>query len=332
MQQEEVIIVGAGPCGMAAAISLQKIGINPLIIEKGNIVNTLYHFPTHQTYFSSSERLEIGDVAFITEKQRPVRNESLTYYREVAKRKQLRIHSFEKVTNINKENHEFIVHTEKTLKNNSYRAKHVIIAIGYYDQPNYLNIPGEELPKVTHYFKEAHPYYDQKVAIIGGKNSAVDAALELHKAGAHVTVLYRGSEYSKSIKPWILPGFDSLVKKDKVNMIFNSNVTKITNDTVYYQVNGQEEKLENDFVFAMTGYQPDIDFLNLAGVKTDSSTGVPDFDETTFETNIPGLYVAGVVTAGFNNNAIFIENGRFHGESIAASIRSKETEKVKNKS
>lgn len=329
MQQEEVIIVGAGPCGMAAAIALQEKGMEPLIIEKGNVVNSLYHYPTHQTFFSSSDNLEIGDVAFITEKQRPVRNEALTYYREVAKRKALRIHSFEKVVKIEKENSHFILNTENDKKEKKqYKAKFVIIATGYYDQPNYLHIPGEDLPKVTHYFKEAHPYFGKNVIVIGGKNSAVDAALELQKAGANVTVLYRGEKYSESIKPWILPGFDSLVRKEKINMVFRANVLKITEDKVFYEVDGEEKEIDNDFVFAMTGYRPNIPFLNQAGIETDPETGVPSYDEETYETNVPNLYIAGVVAAGFDNNSIFIENGRFHGGKIAASIISKMTEIV----
>lgn len=329
MQQEEVIIVGAGPCGMAAAIALQEKGMEPLIIEKGNVVNSLYHYPTHQTFFSSSDNLEIGDVAFITEKQRPVRNEALTYYREVAKRKALRIHSFEKVVKIEKESSHFILNTENDKKEKKqYKAKFVIIATGYYDQPNYLHIPGEDLPKVTHYFKEAHPYFGKNVVVIGGKNSAVDAALELQKAGANVTVLYRGGKYSESIKPWILPGFDSLVRKEKINMVFRANVLKITEDKVFYEVDGEEKEIDNDFVFAMTGYRPNIPFLNQAGIETDPETGVPSYDEETYETNVPNLYIAGVVAAGFDNNSIFIENGRFHGGKIAASIISKMTEIV----
>lgn len=329
MQQEEVIIVGAGPCGMAAAIALQEKGMEPLIIEKGNVVNSLYHYPTHQTFFSSSDNLEIGDVAFITEKQRPVRNEALTYYREVAKRKALRIHSFEKVVKIEKESSHFILNTENDKKEKKqYKAKFVIIATGYYDQPNYLHIPGEDLPKVTHYFREAHPYFGKNVIVIGGKNSAVDAALELQKAGANVTVLYRGEKYSESIKPWILPGFDSLVRKEKINMVFRANVLKITEYKVFYEVDGEEKEIDNDFVFAMTGYRPNIPFLNQAGIETDPETGVPSYDEETYETNVPNLYIAGVVAAGFDNNSIFIENGRFHGEKIAASIVSKMTEVV----
>lgn len=322
MQQEKVIIIGAGPCGMAAAIALQEQGIDPLIIEKDNLVNTIYEFPTHQTFFSSSDKLEIGDVAFITEKQRPVRNEALTYYREVAKRKALRINAFEKSEQITKRDSVFeIITVNRQNIQKKYSSQFVIMATGYYDQPNYLHVPGEELPKVSHYFKEAHPYYNKNVVIIGGKNSAVDAALELHKAGAKVTVLYRGNSYSKSIKPWILPGFDSLVKNDMINLVFQANVTKITEDAVYYDVDGQEIKVQNDFVFAMIGYQPDIQFLHELGIRTDTITGIPYFNDATYESNVRGVYLAGVVTAGFNNNSIFIENGRFHGSVIANDIR-----------
>ena len=329
MQQEEVIIVGAGPCGMAAAIALQERGINPLLIEKGNVVNSLYEFPTHQTFFSSSDNLEIGDVAFITEKQRPVRNEALVYYREVAKRKALRVQSFEKVVQIEKTETGFFLHTETNhQEKKQYKANYVVIATGYYDQPNRLNVPGDDLPKVSHYFKEAHPYYNKDVLVIGGKNSAVDAAIELHKAGANVTVLYRGKEYSSSVKPWILPGFDSLVKKDEVSMVFNANVKEITENAVCYEVDGIEKRIDNEFVFAMIGYQPDIKFLHDAGVETDPVNGIPAYDDETYETNIEGIYIAGVVAAGFNNNAIFIENGRFHGEAIARSIMSKRTVKA----
>ncbi|MHA6251079.1 YpdA family putative bacillithiol disulfide reductase [Oceanobacillus sp. CAU 1775] len=324
MKQEEVIIIGAGPCGMAAAISLQKYGINPLIIEKENIVNSLYRFPTHQTFFSSSEKLEIGDVAFITEKQRPVRNEALTYYREVAKRKSLRIHAFEKVEKVEKTGKIFeVVTNDNQMNQKTYIAKNVIVATGYYDQPNRLNIPGDHLAKVSHYFKEAHPYFNKKVVIIGGKNSAVDAALELHKAGAEVTVLYRGSDYSKSIKPWILPGFDSLAKKEDIQVVFNANVTSITEEAVRYKVFEEEIEIENDFVFAMIGYQPNIQFLHGIGIETNKDTGIPTYNESTYESNVPGVYLAGVVTAGYNNNAIFIENGRFHGDIIAEDIKKK---------
>ncbi|MDY0405683.1 YpdA family putative bacillithiol disulfide reductase [Virgibacillus sp. 179-BFC.A HS] len=321
MQTEEVIIVGGGPCGLACAIACKDNGLNPLIIEKENVVNTIYHFPTHQTFFSSSDKLEIGEMPFITEKQKPVRIQALTYYRTVAKRKNLRINSFEKVTKIEKHANYFRIFTVKHgIDKAEYIAKNVIIATGYYDQPNYMGIEGEELPSVMHYFKEGHPYFDKNVVIIGGKNSAVDAALELHKAGANITVLYRGEMYSKSIKPWILPDFDSLVRKNIVKMEFNAHVRKITQNFVHYEVHGEEKKVPCDFVFAMTGYRPDIAFLKDAGIEINPANGKPTYNEETMETNIPGIYVAGVIAAGYNNNEIFIENGRFHGDLIAKNI------------
>nr|WP_309228290.1 YpdA family putative bacillithiol disulfide reductase [Virgibacillus sp. NKC19-3] len=309
---------------MSCAIELQKLGISPLIIEKGNVVNTIYNFPTHQTFFSSSEKLEIGEVPFITEKQKPVRNQALAYYRTVADRKQLRINTYESVMEVEQVDHRFQLTTKKnTGENQKYFADHVVIATGYYDHPNYMNIPGENLDKVMHYFKEAHPYYNKDVTVIGGKNSAVDATLELHKAGANVTVFYRGGVYSKSIKPWILPEFDSLIRKDIVQMHFNAEVTAITNNHIHYTTGEQAYKLKNDFVFAMTGYKPDLHFLKDIGIFIDEQSGVPHFNDSTYETNIPGIYVAGVVAAGYNNNKIFIENGRFHGEKIANAINNK---------
>lgn len=321
-----MIVIGGGPCGMACAIDLKNAGIEPLIIEKENVVHTIHQFPTHQTFFSSSDRLEIGEVPFITENKKPVRNQALAYYREVAKRKELRMHTFERVTKVERNEHSFYLYTEEKFskKQNLYEADYVIFATGYYDQPNYMNVPGEDLNKVAHYFKEAHPFYNKDVAVIGGKNSAVDATLELHKAGANVTVLYRGDTYSKSIKPWILPEFESLIRNDYVTMHFNATVDKISEDELFFTVNGKQQKIKNDFVFAMTGYQPDLSFLASAGIEIDPESGIPFHDKTTYETNIPGIYVAGVVVAGYNNNKIFIENGRFHGEAIAGSIAKKD--------
>lgn len=306
---------------MSCAIELQKQGINPLIIEKENIVNTIYNFPTHQVFFSSSDKLEIGGIPFITDKQKPVRNEALAYYRAVATRSKLRLHTFEKVLDITKDGSIFQVISENSsLKKSIYKANHVIIATGYYDQPNFMNVPGEELNKVMHYFKESHPYYQKNVAIIGGKNSAVDATLELYKAGAHITVLYRGQKYSDSIKPWILPEFQSLVKNKLISLEFNTQVEEITNDHLSYVTNGKKHKIKNDFVFAMTGYQPNVNFLNKIGIMFDTKTGIPFYNEDTYETNIEGMYVAGVVASGYDNNHVFIENGRFHGEYIAKDI------------
>ncbi|CAI9388056.1 MULTISPECIES: YpdA family putative bacillithiol disulfide reductase [Bacillaceae] len=320
MKREEAIIIGAGPCGLAAAIALKKININPLIIEKGNIVNAIHGYPTHQTFFSTSEKLEIGEVAFITEQYKPNRNQALVYYREVAKRKELRINAFEEVLEVNKtEEQSFIVKTEKA----TYIAPYIIVATGYYDHPNYMNVPGEELEKVMHYFKEAHPYFNHNVTVIGGKNSSVDAAIELVKAGARVTVLYRGSEYSSSIKPWILPEFESLVRKGIIKMEFEANVVEIKETTLLYEVNDQIHEIKNDFVFAMTGYHPDHEFLKKMGVEIEKETGRPIFDPETMETNRNGIFIAGVIAAGNDANEIFIENGRFHGEQIAKAILEK---------
>ncbi|WP_210365678.1 YpdA family putative bacillithiol disulfide reductase [Bacillus sp. REN3] len=320
MSREEVIIVGGGPCGLAAAIALKKKGIESLIIEKGNIVNAIYKYPTHQTFFSSSEKLAIGDVPFITENHKPKRNQALVYYREVVKREKLRIHKFEKVSSVERlGDGGFEVKTDKAV----YQANQVVIATGYYDNPNYMGIPGEGLEKVSHYFKEAHPYFDMDVAVIGGKNSSIDAAIELVKAGARVTVLYRGKEYSPSIKPWVLPEFESLVKNSMVNMVFNADIKEIAEDLVIYEQEGSLTKLKNDYVFAMTGYHPDHDFLKNMGVAIEEETGRPHFDPDTMETNVKGIFIAGVIAAGNNANEIFIENGRFHGGQIADAIASR---------
>jgi thioredoxin reductase (NADPH) len=318
MRQEECIIVGGGPCGLSAAIELKRIGINPLIIEKGNVVNAIYNYPTHQTFFSSSEKLSIGNVPFIIEQHKPKRNQALVYYREVAKMHDLRINRFEEVKSVTKTGDNlFALKTSK----GDYETKRVIIATGYYDHPNALNVKGGDLDKVHHYFKEAHPYFDTDVVVIGGKNSAVDAAIELEKAGARVTVLYRGSDYSTSIKPWILPEFEALVRNGRVVMEFDAEVKEITEDKLSYSVNGQITEIKNDFVFAMIGYHPDHSFLTKMGVDIEEETGRPQFNADTMETNVKGIFIAGVIAAGNNANEIFIENGRFHGGIIASAIK-----------
>lgn len=316
MQQADAIIVGGGPCGLAAAIALQNIGLQPIVIEKGNIVNSIYNYPTHQTFFSTSERLAIGDVPFIIEGRKPKRNQALVYYREVVRLKNIQVNRFEKVNSVKKNDALFTVTTDKEV----YETPYVVIATGYYDHPNYLKIKGEQLPKVFHYFKEGHEFFDTDVLVIGGKNSAVDAALELNKAGARVTVAYRGNEYSPSIKPWVLPEFDGVVRNGEVKMHFNTNVLEIREHEVVLELDGQEEVLQNDFVFAMTGYHPDHSFIRAMGVTIDDETGRPFITPETMETNIEGLFIAGVIAAGNNANEIFIENGRFHGDCIAQTI------------
>ena len=320
MQNVDAIIVGGGPCGLSAAIELTNIGLKPIVIEKGNIVNAIYNYPTHQTFFSSSEKLAIGDVPFLIEERKPRRNQALVYYREVVKMKNIQVNRFEKVESVQKEaSGRFTVTTDKEI----YETPYVILATGYYDQPNYMNIPGEDLPKVYHYFKEAHPFFDTDVLVIGGKNSAVDAVLELHKAKARITVAYRGTDYSPSVKPWILPEFASLVRNEEIAMHFNTTVKEIRENEVVLSVDGEEKVVANDFVFAMTGYHPDHRFIRAMGVTIDEDTGRPNYNPETMETNIENLYIAGVLAAGNNANEIFIENGKFHGGFIAKHIVAK---------
>lgn len=317
MQRRDIIVVGGGPCGLSAAIELKKKGFDVLVIEKGNIVNSIYEYPTHQTFFSSSLKLSIGDIPFITAKDKPKRNDALVYYREVVKMTDIEVNSFELVMEVKKTSSGFHVATDKGL----YETDHVVVATGYYDNPNRLGVEGEDLPNVFHYFKEAHPYFRKNVVVIGGKNSAVDAALELQRAGANVTVVYRGKDYSPSVKPWILPGFDSLVKNGEIAMHFESNVTEIKDSTITIEKNGDTMSIPHDYVFAMIGYHPDFAFLTKMGIEIDDESGRPLFNEETMESNVEGLYIAGVIAAGKNANAIFIENGKFHGAAIAEAIQ-----------
>ncbi len=319
MEHADVIIIGGGPCGLSAAIELKNAGFRTIVIEKGNVVNAIYQYPTHQTFFSSSERLSIGGIPFITEERKPKRNQALVYYRNVVSMTGIDVRPYETAVSVEKKDDFFITTTK-----GAYRSRYLVAATGYYEQPNVLETDGAKLPKVMHYFKEGHPFFNQDVLVIGGKNSAVDAALELHKAGSRVTVSYHGTSYSKSIKPWILPEFDGLVRKGEIRMLFDSMVDRITEDAVELTVDDRKEFIKNDFVFAMIGYHPNHEFLKSMGIRVDSATGRPGFDEETMETDVAGLYVAGVIAAGNNANEIFIENGRFHGGQIAAAILAKE--------
>ncbi|RIL48013.1 YpdA family putative bacillithiol disulfide reductase [Staphylococcus equorum] len=321
MQTVESIIIGGGPCGLSAAIEQKKKGIDTLVIEKGNVVDAIYNYPTHQTFFSSSDKLSIGDIPFIVEESKPHRNQALVYYRAVVKHHQLRVNAFEEVLTVKKINNRFTITTTKDV----YQCRFLTVATGYYGHHNHLEVDGAELPKVMHYFKEAHPYFDQNVVIVGGKNSAVDAALELEKAGANVTVIYRGEDYPKAIKPWILPNFESLVRHEKINMAFNSNVTKITEDSVFYEQGNQTIEIPNDYVFAMIGYHPDYDFIQSIGIDINSNEfgTAPVYNRETYETNVENCYIAGVIAAGNDANTIFIENGKYHGGIITQSILSK---------
>ncbi|WP_422123433.1 YpdA family putative bacillithiol disulfide reductase [Planococcus sp. X10-3] len=319
METTDVVIIGGGPCGLSAAMELKRAGLQAVVIEKGNVVNAIYQYPTHQTFFSSSERLSIGGIPFITEERKPRRNQALVYYRNAVTMSGIDVRPYETVISVSKDD-DFTITTTKGV----YRSKYVVAATGYYDQPNALEVEGAELPKVMHYFKEGHPYFNQDVLVIGGKNSAVDAALELHKAGSRVTVSYHGTSYSKSIKPWILPEFDGLVRKGEIRMLFDSMVDGITEDSVELTVDDRKEFIKNDFVFAMIGYHPNHEFLESMGIVLDPASGRPEFDEVSMETGVDGLFIAGVIAAGNNANEIFIENGRFHGLQIAEAIRGRE--------
>ncbi|GAA4708392.1 YpdA family putative bacillithiol disulfide reductase [Brevibacillus fulvus] len=325
--KEQAIIIGAGPCGLAAAVELKRAGINPLIIEKGTLVNSIYQYPTYMIFHSTAPRLEIGDIPFTTPNEKPTRLEGLNYYRTVANRYELRTRLFETVTSVERTGSGFALHTvDRFQQNHTYQTDNVIIATGYFDHPNRLNVPGENLPKVFSLYKEAHPFAGQKVAIVGGNNSAVDAALDLERVGAEVTVIMRGSQISERVKSWVRPVFESAVNNGRIRLLLSSSVTEIADRYIRVNANGEPLTLENDFVFTLIGFRPDRTMLHSLGVETDPETGVPRFDEQTMETNVPGVFIAGVIAAGNHANAIFIENGRFHGKLIADYLAAKGTQ------
>ncbi|MDT3424630.1 thioredoxin reductase (NADPH) [Paenibacillus forsythiae] len=323
----DVVIIGAGPCGLSAAIECRRLGLSAIIVEKNFIVHSIYLYPTHMQFFSTPELLEIGDVPFTTPNEKPFRHEALVYYRKAAELHGLEIAAYEEATGIERlEDGTFRVNTvNRRGERQARHAASVVISTGYFDQPNWIGIPGEELPKVTHYFGEAHPYTGMKVAIIGGSNSAVDAALELVRTGAEVDMIYRGNSISGNIKPWVRPIFESMVQKEKIRLHLSSRVTEIKPDAVVVSSGSEEEAytLDNDFVLAMTGFRPDRRLMSSIGVLMDDDMDKPVFDPTTMETNIPGIYVAGVIASGRNANEIFIETGRRHGALIAAHAAAK---------
>jgi thioredoxin reductase (NADPH) len=323
---EEAVIIGAGPCGLSAALELQKIGIEPLIIEKESVVHSIYLYPANLQFFSTAELLEIGNYPFSTPNEKPTRAEALTYYRNVANRSGLHIRPYHEVTAIEAQpDGTYALTVQDRFKHiSTITTKYVIVATGYFDYPNLLGIPGEQLPKVTHYFREAHPYTGTKVAVIGGSNSAIDAAMELLRAGADVTVVYRGETYSPSIKPWVRPVFESMVNKGLITMRFRSRVTSISESAIIVSTDGAEEQLDNDFVLALTGFRPDRSMLREAGVAfREDDQEIPLFNPDTMETSSPGIYIAGVIASGRNANEVFIETGRMHGRFIASHIAGK---------
>jgi thioredoxin reductase (NADPH) len=320
----DVLVIGAGPTGMACAIEAQRAGFRTSLVDKGCLCNSIFHYPSHMTFFTTPELLEIGDIPFPSPNQKPVRNEALEYYRKVAEHYALDARLYRLVESITGSDGNFEVLTRDTFgRIDIYRAKKVIVATGYYDLPNYLDIPGEDLPKVHHYYDDPHPYYDLDVVVIGGKNSAAIAALELWRHGARVTLVHRGPGMHKHVKYWILPDIENRIKNGEVAAHFNSRITEITPDTVTIETPQGTRFLPNDTVFALTGYHPDFDFLTALGVRFEGKDRLPVCDAACLESNVSGIYLAGVIVAGSRTNEIFIENGRFHGRQIAEDLKRK---------
>jgi len=316
----DVIIVGGGPIGLACGIEAKRAGLSYVIIEKGALVNSLYHYPLNMTFFSTSDRLEIGDVPFISHGPKPNRAESLEYFRRVAMSHHLDIRLYEKVESVVKSGDSFHVVSSK----GKYTGKNVVLALGFYDKPYLLNIPGEDLPKVKHYYDEPHPYFAQKLVVVGAANSAVDVALETYRKGADVTMVIRESELSKSVKYWVKPDMENRISEGSVKAYFNSTVKEITEHHVTISTPNGIVTVENDWVLAMTGYQPPFEFMESIGIRFgDDVDHTPVYDEVTMETNVPGIYLAGVVCGGLRTNKWFIENSRVHAEMIVNAIKKK---------
>ena len=320
----DALVVGAGPTGLACGIELKLRGLSAVLVEKGCVTNSLYHYPTNMSFFTTPELLEIGDIPMTSLNEKPNRTEALKYYRRVAEHFKLDIHQYERVDNVVGSDGAFQVHTtDRYGCHRTYAARKIILATGYYDIPNMLNVPGEDLPKVIHYYKEPHPYYDQDVAVIGAKNSAAIAALELYWTGARVTLIHRGGQISEKVKYWIRPNIENRIKNGEIKAYFHSKVVEIRPDSILVDTPQGEVLLKNDFVFALIGYSPDLAFLNSVGVTLDAATGRPRTNPATLESETPGIYLAGVIVAGMHTNEIFIENGRFHGKQIAGDIGTK---------
>ncbi|SEA15612.1 YpdA family putative bacillithiol disulfide reductase [Pedobacter hartonius] len=321
MEEYDVLIVGAGPIGLGCGIEAAKAGLTYVIVDKGALVNSLYNYPVFMTFFSTSQKLEIGGVPFVSINPKPNRNEAIEYYRRVAEKFDLKLRLFEEVRTIGKTPAGvFEVLTTK----NAYKAKNIVISTGFYDVPVLMNIPGEELPKVTHYYKDPHLYAFQNVVVVGANNSGVDAALETYRKGANVTLVIRGPELGPHVKYWVRPDIENRIKEGSVKAWFNSEVTAIEEGSVTIKTPEGELKVENDFVIAMTGYKPDFEMLKKLGVQVaDEQSNVPVYDPESMETNLTGLYLAGVVCGGMDTHKWFIENSRIHAEQIFKHIGAK---------
>jgi thioredoxin reductase (NADPH) len=320
----DVLVVGAGPTGLACAIEVKKAGLRPVLVDKGCVCNSLFHYPAHMTFFTTPELLEIGGIPFPSPNPKPSRNEALQYYRLVTAYYQLDVRQYHRVVQIKGGDGDFAGYLEDRFgRPSALQARKLVIATGYYDLPNFMLIPGENLSKVMHYYHDPHPFYGMDVAVIGGKNSAAIAALELWRSGARVTLIHRGESVHRHVKYWIKPDIENRIKNCEILAKFQSQVVEITQDSLVIETLAGRETLKNDFVFAMTGYHPDFEFLESLGVRFEGPDKLPVCNPKTLESNVQGIYLAGVIVAGSRTNEIFIENGRFHGRLIAGALATK---------
>jgi thioredoxin reductase (NADPH) len=325
--QEEIydlLVVGAGPTGLACVIEAGKIGLRAVVVDKGCLCNSLFHYPAHMTFFTTAELLEIGGIPFPSPHAKPTRSEALEYYRRVAIYYGLEMRLYHRVKRVTGADGAFTAHTvDRFGRAGAIQARKLALSTGYYDLPNLMDIPGENLSKVHHYYDDPHPYSGLDVVVIGGKNSAAIAALELWRSGARVTLVYRGAEIPPHVKYWIKPDLENRIKNGEITAYFQSNVVEIAPDEVLVETPAGRQRLKNDFVFAMTGYHLDFEFLQALGIRFEGQDRLPVCDAETLESNVPGIYVAGVILAGRRTNEIFIENGRFHGAQIARALAAK---------
>lgn len=319
-KQLDVLIIGAGPIGIACALECKKKGLDYLVVEKGTLTNSIYNYPLNMSFFSTSEKLEIDSIPFISNNPKPHRNEALEYYRRVATSNNLHINLYEEIVSVTKESNQFNIISNK----GTYRASNVIVSTGFYDIPNLLNVPGENLPKVMHYYKEAHPFVMQNVVVVGASNSSVDAALEIWRKGGDVTMVVRSSEIGERVKYWVKPDIENRIKEGSIKTFFNSEIENITPTEVTIKTPTGNITLPNDFVIALTGYRPNFKFLENLGVQfSRDEKRLPHYNPETMETNIPGLYLAGVICGGMETHKWFIENSRVHAQMIATDLMNK---------
>jgi thioredoxin reductase (NADPH) len=321
-KEYDIIIVGAGPIGLACGIEAQKAGFSYLIIDKGALVNSLYNYPINMTFFSTSERLEIGDVPFMSVNAKPTRTEALEYYRRVCAKWQLNVNLFEEVKSLTSHDSKYLVESSKTI----YSANNVIICTGFYDIPNMMGVPGEDLPKLTHYYNDPNFYAFQKVLVVGANNSAVDAAMETWRKGASVTMVIREKEIGQRVKYWVKPDIENRIKEGSIKAYFSSTIKEIKENSVIIKSPDGEIEIANDWVIAMTGYQPNLPWLRSLGIiLSDDEIMKPRYNEQSMETNLANVYLAGVVCGGMNTHSLFIENSRIHAEQILKAILAKKT-------